>query len=121
MQRCAQSLAIVIVLAGGLVSPVLAYESLDLARLIHQQVQRCWTPPAGYEGHEVSVDMVLRGDGSLDGRPEIAPVSGKAQSKLGPFRDSAARAIARCAPFSGLEGLGVAPDARLELRLNFQS
>jgi len=109
------------ILTGGVLLPAQAQDNMRVAQSVLEQVQRCWNLPNGFEGHTVIIDVVLLGDGSLEGPPQVSLNSIKAETKLAPLVESAVRAVERCAPFTGFDRLGVAPDARLPIKINFQS
>jgi hypothetical protein len=109
------------ILTGCALLPVQAQDNMGVAQSVQQQIQRCWNLPAGFDGQTVVIDIVLLGDGSLEAPPEVSLASTKAVSKLAPLIESAVRAVERCAPFGGLDRLGVTPDARLPIKINFQS
>lgn len=110
-----------IILTGFALLPAQAQDYRRVAQSVLEQVQRCWNLPNGFEGHVVIIDIVLLGDGSLEGPPQVSLDSTKAETKFAPLVESAVRAVEHCTPFTGFDRLGVAPDARLPIKINFQS
>ena len=105
----------------ALALPAAADDRAAIGAAVQQQLQRCWNLPAGYEGRKISIELEFLGDGTLLGAPEISLDSTKAAAKLQPLADSVIRAADRCAPFSGVDALGAAPDERFTIIVHFQS
>lgn len=82
---------------------------------------RCWQPPPGTVGSEITVAFALRRDGTLLGKPRItySRLTGDAEAQRA-FVAAALIALARCTPVAITDGLGGAIAGR-QLSIRFQS
>jgi colicin import membrane protein len=67
--------------------------------MVRQQVERCWSPPAGAIGADdlqVQLAFSLNRDGSLSGRPSIVNRSGAPYFQAA--AESARTAVYQCSP-----------------------
>jgi colicin import membrane protein len=67
--------------------------------MVREQVERCWSPPAGAMGSDdlkVRVRFSLNADGSLSGSPGVMNASAAPYFQVA--AESAARAVRQCAP-----------------------
>lgn len=70
----------------------------SLAQAIRAQVAPCWNPPIAGNGAN-RMTVILRADFNPDGTPNGNPrVTGGSGQPSQPFKDSAIRAVLRCAP-----------------------
>jgi hypothetical protein len=97
-------------------SPLLAQQpapELSLLRQVGPSIYRCWRPPAGSAGQELTVVMSFKRNGEVLGRPRISHslLTGSTQHQK-EFVTSVLDAIAACTPLHLSQSLGSAMAGR---------
>ncbi|MER8622920.1 MULTISPECIES: cell envelope integrity protein TolA [unclassified Mesorhizobium] len=91
------------------------------ATYLFDKLAGCWNITVG-DGSVITITRVqisLNRDGSLAGPPKVLNPATEPQGKM--FNQSAARAIARCAPFTGLAAYVDSYQAWREITVNFDA
>jgi hypothetical protein len=77
--------------------PVPSPEFVSKLSVFRSKMGRCWKPPAGSRGRQISIKVLLKKDGTLSERPVLDGVA-KDQIARAMF-DSAVTALERCQPY----------------------
>jgi hypothetical protein len=97
-------------LVAAVASPASAQQSrppIDQLRQVGPSIYRCWHPPAGSAGDEVTVTMSFKRDGAVLGKPRIShsKLTGSDDDQKA-FVASVLGAIAACTPLHLSDSLG---------------